>query len=1167
MRGAASRRAATVAALAVALVATGCDDGFLDPPPYPSPSGQSAARLRQAADRDALVALYEATSGDSWTRNDGWLSDRPLDEWFGIIVNSAGRVTGLRLAGNELEGALPAALGDLSELRSVQLHENKLTGSIPPQIGDLGRLGAVTLSDNDLSGPLPAELARLDSLRGLWLDNNGLEGPVPAGFTDLRPLFFDIAGNESLCVPPNEAFAEWVDGLLFFRGPWCGEEDVEVLRQLYKATDGENWTNSDGWLDGDHAFGWHGVETDSLGRVTGLDLSANGLAGTLPEELGRLDSLTSLDVSSNQIAGRLPEQLGELSKLTSLNLSSNHFLGSLPLSLRGTALDELRYEDTRLCVPDDAAFRAWLGSLATHEGTGEICAFASDREILVSFYEATGGDNWFSNDGWLTDAPLDEWYGVSTDDDGNVIELILWQNFLSGRIPPEFGGLDHLEVLKLSGNYFLESPLPPEFFDLLELRILLLGGTSLSGPMPPAIGRLAKLEELSWGTSGLTGPLPRELGRLTQLIFLFLEYNMLTGEIPRELGGLSELLALDLQGNQLTGPIPPELGNTSLTDLFLNHNRLSGEIPAELGGLSGLGRLQLDQNELTGSVPPELGQLTELAWLSVNGNNLEGQLPAALAKLTNLEHLLVAQNPELSGAVPASLSDLTELRRFMAGDTGLCAPQDADLLAWLNDLQESRLGRCEAATAYLTQAVQSREYPVPMVAGQPALLRVFVASEHADGERMPKVRATFHVNDVVVHTAEIASGAADIPTQVDEGSLAGSANADIPGSVIRPGLEMVIEVDPDGTLDPGLGIPPRIPETGRMAVAVTAVPDFELTLVPFLYEAEPDSAVLDITAGMASDPTGHPMLAATRTLLPINRMVVRRHDPVVSSSNDGFEHLSSVDLMREIEEGTGYWMGMRTPVTYGLLGVAYVPGWTSWSVPLSATVAHELGHNMSLLHAACGGPLGVDPLYPDPTGVIASWGYDRDKERLVSPYSPDIQSYCGGQWIGEYHRTKAMQWRVHVGDGTESGSRTRSVVVWGGLDSQGDPFLNSSFVADVPPRLPPPGTGFVVTGRTEDGSEAFSMSFDMPRMADAEGERTAFLIAVPVTWGGALETISLVGRTKSFTLDEDTDQPLTILRDPVTGQVRAILHRPMEQAMATVREPGLEALFSRGIPR
>ena len=48
--------------------------------------------------------------------------------------------------------------------------------------------------------------------------------------------------------------------------------------------------------------------------------------------------------------------------------------------------------------------------------------------------------------------------------------------------------------------------------------------------------------------------------------------------------------------------------------------------------------------------------------------------------------------------------------------------------------------------------------------------------------------------------------------------------------------------------------------------------------------------------------------------------------------------------------------------------------------------------------------------------------------------------------------------------------------------------------------------------------------------------------------------------------DAGGELPMTILRDPVTGQVRPILHRPMAAAMGAVGEPELQALFSCGIP-
>ena len=53
----------------------------------------------------------------------------------------------------------------------------------------------------------------------------------------------------------------------------------------------------------------------------------------------------------------------------------------------------------------------------------------------MALYNATGGANnqWLKTDGWLSDAPLGRWYGVTTNDDGRVTELELDANGLSGE--------------------------------------------------------------------------------------------------------------------------------------------------------------------------------------------------------------------------------------------------------------------------------------------------------------------------------------------------------------------------------------------------------------------------------------------------------------------------------------------------------------------------------------------------------------------------------------------------------------------------------------------------------------------------------------------------------------------------------------------------------------
>ena len=174
---------------------------------------------------------------------------------------------------------------------------------------------------------------------------------------------------------------------------------------------------------------------------------------------------------------------------------------------------------------------------------------------------------------------------------------------------------------------------------------------------------------------------------------------------------------------------------------------------------------------------------------------------------------------------------------------------------------------------------------------------------------LPPVRASLYLNGTLAHVAEIADGPGPIPTEVDEGSLATSVNAVVPAEVVRPGLEMVVEIDPDGTLDSGLGVARRIPEMGRAAVDVRAVPLLDLTLVPFLWAADPDSAILEPVVGMAADPEGHELLGFMRMLLPVGDLDVKAHEPVLSSSNDGFELVEEVRAIRVMEGGSGYWMG------------------------------------------------------------------------------------------------------------------------------------------------------------------------------------------------------------------------------------------------------------------
>ncbi len=88
----------------------------------------------------------------------------------------------------------------------------------------------------------------------------------------------------------------------------------------------------------------------------------------------------------------------------------------------------------------------------------------TDRATLVVLYHATDGDNWAIKVGWLSDAPIGEWYGVATDSDGRVTAVALPGNWLSGQIPPELGKLTNLRDLYLQDNQ-LSGEIPSELLD------------------------------------------------------------------------------------------------------------------------------------------------------------------------------------------------------------------------------------------------------------------------------------------------------------------------------------------------------------------------------------------------------------------------------------------------------------------------------------------------------------------------------------------------------------------------------------------------------------------------------------------------------------------------------------------------------------------------------
>ena len=1061
----------------------------------------------------------------SWTSSDEMVA----------TVNTAGTVTAVGIGSATITATSGAVTG------TVQVHvaTHPVPAAIviepaePDTLRVIGQTLQLTATAMDQNGNTLSEISiswTSSNTAVATVDDNGLVTAFDTGTAVIRALipgrlyeYDDVIADVTVEIqaPPNL--------------------DREALVALYNGTDGPSWTNNANWLTDASVGSWFGVSSSVTGRVISVNLSGNRLKGLIPPEIGLLSVIGYLVLSGNQLAGALPPEIGMLSALKKLYLSESQLTGAIPPEIgRLESLEELiLYENELTRVPPEIGRLKNLRNL--NLGRNRLTSIPAEIGQLE-----------------------------------NLHTLELYTNDLtSNSIPPEIGRLKNLRTLGLGWNPL--TSIPEAILEMSTLEELGLSSSQLSGEIPPEIGQMSALRKLILQTNQLTGAIPPEIGQLQNLELLWLNVNELTGPIPPEIGQLKSLQELFLHRNKLTGPISPEIGLLiGLKKLSIHTNQLTGPIPPEIGQLKNLQSLRLSDNQLTGPIPPEIAGAESLQYLYLQNNRLTGRVPPEIGQLQNLLYLNLGGNPGLFGPLPGEIATLTDLNHLTVDGTQLCAPQDPEFDDFLKRLVTSRVPRCETSTgsvAYLTQATQSTTYPVPLVAGEDALLRVFVLADDEVEADMPPVRATFYNNGAKVHSVDTRAQVSRIPSLLDEGSLASSANAVVPGSIIAPGLELVVDIDPDGTLGPLQGVQSVIPEAGRLAIEVLDVPPLNLTIIPLVWSEEPDLTVVTETELLNPEDD---LFRLTRDLLPVRDFHLRRLEPVYTSVDPVFDTETGlfeiVMAIQKTDGRGGHYMGILS----GLGGKAAQTTALTLSGLDAATIAHELGHNMLLQHAPCG-VSSWDRFYPYPEGNVGTWGYDFLTGELVSPDTADLMSYCGPpDWISDYNFSKAIRFRQTDEykkriAAASSDVATRTLLLWGGVDQSGDIALNPAFVVDAATSPPVESGPYRITGEDADGRALFSFDFEMDEIADGEGGVFAYTIPVDPSWR-RLDRISLSGPEGLATLDATGDAAMALLRDRFTGQVRGFLrdiHVSSSGAVSARRslpEPGLEMIISRGVP-
>ena len=226
-------------------------------------------------ERNGLTALYTFTGGDHWSSRDKWLDeDQHHCMWFGVICNQNGRVVGISLPANHLNGTIPGMMFKaLSLLRQLDISLNYLKETVPPSISALVHLEQIDLSYNYLTINLESfnTMKRLNYLNVRW---NTL-----------------ITGN-----------LESIDQLSELQVLFLQDNDMSSLT-----------------LSG-------------IGKLTSLhtlELSKSGLKGEIPDVFDEAKNLKRFVATNNRLEGTLPESLLSLDGLEHLELGNNMLYGEI----------------------------------------------------------------------------------------------------------------------------------------------------------------------------------------------------------------------------------------------------------------------------------------------------------------------------------------------------------------------------------------------------------------------------------------------------------------------------------------------------------------------------------------------------------------------------------------------------------------------------------------------------------------------------------------------------------------------------------------------------------------------------------------------------------------------------------------------------------------------
>lgn len=428
-------------------------------------------------------------------------------------------------------------------------------------------------------------------------------------------------------------------------------------------------------------------------------------------------------------------------------------------------------------------------------------------------------------------------------------------------------------------------------------------------------------------------------------------------------------------------------------------------------------------------------------------------------------------------------------------------------------------------TVIVNQVVQRLDGSIPLTAGRPGLLQVFLTADQVNFFARPAIRVRLFQGEQEVASHDITSEGPAVPRPPLQNGVSPSWNLHLPGELMRPGLGVLVEVDPGGTLPLASRV---FPASGQpMRIQFAEIPPLHITFIP-IYHAS-------LGTGNVTPANVDHYLSVARVLHPldeIDRDVRATYTTQAALTPDYWiEVLFELQMLRVADGSSRHYYGIgKGSSGRALLAEPVAVSFDVEATPLDSTeaaavVAHELGHNFGRLHAGVcrlDDPY-LDTSYPYVGGKIGGYAYNAWTKKLYSAASGayDVMGRCGKpEWVSDYTYDfvyRFRRWPPTTSGGT-AGAPGPALLVWGRVDERG-PRLEPAFEIQTRPALPAAGGAYTLEGRDDAGAILFSYSFDPERVEDEPGSAGSFAFAVPMDFPAErLASVRVRGKGKAAEL-------------------------------------------------